>query len=87
MTTTHLRRALYLIRRGDTLRKIAKRSSARGGWRGIARDNKLPNPNIIKTGQLLVLYIPVISDISDQTTMVADGSLVLRQVAESTAFN
>jgi hypothetical protein len=43
------------VRSGDTLVKIAKRYSVKGGWRGLWSLNKkaLKNPNRIKVGQTL----------------------------------
>jgi resuscitation-promoting factor RpfA len=43
------------VKRGDTLRKIAKRNSVRGGWKGLWKLNKktVKNPNLIYIGQTI----------------------------------
>ena len=43
------------VKSGDTLAKIAKRHSVKGGWKGLWKLNKktLKNPNRIKVGQVL----------------------------------
>ena len=43
------------VKRGDTLRKIAKRYSVKGGWKGLWKLNKktLKNPNLIYIGQTI----------------------------------
>ena len=43
------------VRSGDTLAKVAKRYSVKGGWRGLWKLNKktLKNPNRIYIGQVL----------------------------------
>jgi nucleoid-associated protein YgaU len=45
------------VKSGDTLAKIAKRHSVKGGWKGLWKLNKkkLKNPNRIKVGQVLRL--------------------------------
>jgi nucleoid-associated protein YgaU len=43
------------VKRGDTLRKIAKRYDVKGGWKGLWKLNKktIKNPNLIYLGQVL----------------------------------
>jgi resuscitation-promoting factor RpfA len=43
------------VKRGDTLRKIAKRHHVEGGWKGLWKLNKktIKNPNLIYIGQIL----------------------------------
>ena len=43
------------VKRGDTLRKIAKRNSVKGGWKGLLKLNKktIKNPNLIYIGQTI----------------------------------
>jgi nucleoid-associated protein YgaU len=43
------------VKRGDTLRKIAKRYHVKGGWKGLWKLNKktVKNPNSIYIGQVL----------------------------------
>jgi nucleoid-associated protein YgaU len=43
------------VKRGDTLRKIAKRNSVKGGWKGLWKLNKktIKNPNLIYIGQTI----------------------------------
>jgi nucleoid-associated protein YgaU len=43
------------VKRGDTLRKIAKRYHVKGGWKGLWKLNKktIKNPNLIYLGQVL----------------------------------
>jgi LysM repeat protein len=43
------------VKRGDTLRKLAKRYHVKGGWKGLWKLNKkaLPSPNRIYVGQVL----------------------------------
>jgi hypothetical protein len=91
MASLQWSRTLYVVKKRDTLMRIAKHTWARGGWRGIAADNHLRNPNIIHLGQILEIYVPVAVDEkafeqrmpSDvQTTMVANGSLKMRAVTE-----
>jgi hypothetical protein len=43
------------VKRGDTLRKLAKRYNVKGGWKGLWKLNKktLPSPNRIYVGQVL----------------------------------
>ena len=43
------------VKRGDTLRKIAKRNSVKGGWKGLWKLNKktIKNPNLIYIGQII----------------------------------
>jgi resuscitation-promoting factor RpfA len=43
------------VKRGDTLRKIAKRYHAEGGWKGLWKLNKktIKDPNLIYIGQIL----------------------------------
>ena len=43
------------VKRGDTLRKIAKRYSVKGGWKGLWKLNKktIKNPNLIYIGQTI----------------------------------
>jgi resuscitation-promoting factor RpfA len=43
------------VKRGDTLRKLAKRHHVDGGWKGLWKLNKksLKNPNTIYVGQVL----------------------------------
>jgi nucleoid-associated protein YgaU len=43
----------YVIRRGDTLGKIAKRFAVPGGYRAIAAANGIANPNLIFAGDIL----------------------------------
>ena len=43
------------VKRGDTLRKIAKRYHVKGGWKGLWKLNKktIKNPNLIYIGQTI----------------------------------
>ena len=43
------------VKRGDTLRKIAKRNGVKGGWKGLWKLNKktIKNPNLIYIGQTI----------------------------------
>ena len=43
------------VKRGDTLRKIAKGNSVKGGWKGLWKLNKktIKNPNLIYIGQTI----------------------------------
>jgi nucleoid-associated protein YgaU len=43
------------VKRGDTLRKIAKRYQVKGGWKGLWKLNKktIKNPNLIYIGQTI----------------------------------
>ena len=43
------------VKRGDTLRKIAKRHDVKGGWKGLWKLNKktIKNPNLIYIGQTI----------------------------------
>lgn len=43
------------VKRGDTLRKIAKRYSVKGGWKGLWKLNKktIKDPNLIYIGQTI----------------------------------
>jgi resuscitation-promoting factor RpfA len=43
------------VKRGDTLRKIAKRYDVKGGWKGLWKLNKktIKNPNLIYIGQTI----------------------------------
>ena len=43
------------VKRGDTLRKIAKRYHVEGGWKGLWKLNKktIKDPNLIYIGQIL----------------------------------
>jgi nucleoid-associated protein YgaU len=43
------------VKRGDTLRKIAKRNHVKGGWKGLWKLNKktIKNPNLIYIGQTI----------------------------------
>jgi resuscitation-promoting factor RpfA len=43
------------VKRDDTLRKIAKRNSVKGGWKGLWKLNKktIKNPNLIYIGQTI----------------------------------
>ena len=45
----------YVVKRGDTLRKIAKRYHVKGGWKGLWKLNKetIKNPNLIYIGQTI----------------------------------
>lgn len=45
------RPVFYIVRKGDTLSKIAKKFNT--DWQSLAKINKLKNPNIIKVGQKL----------------------------------
>jgi len=48
--------ATYEVVRGDNLWKIAVRAYGDGyRWVEIARENKLTNPNLIHTGNILIL--------------------------------
>ena len=43
------------VKRGDTLRKIAKRYDVEGGWKGLWKLNKktIKDPNLIYIGQII----------------------------------
>jgi LysM repeat protein len=43
------------VKRGDTLRKIAKRYDVKGGWKGLWKLNKktIKDPNLIYIGQII----------------------------------
>jgi nucleoid-associated protein YgaU len=43
------------VKRGDTLRKIAKRYDVKGGWKGLWKLNKetIKDPNLIYVGQAI----------------------------------
>jgi LysM repeat protein len=41
----------YVIKRGDTLSRIAARSGVKGGWKTLATKNPGLNPNRLKVGQ------------------------------------
>jgi len=43
------------VRSGDTLAKIARTYKVKGGWKALARINKLKNPNFIWIGQRIKL--------------------------------
>lgn len=47
----------YIVKAGDTLSKIANEYNTQGGWQGLFEKNKdvLSNPNVILTGQGLVV--------------------------------
>ncbi|RJK96023.1 transglycosylase family protein [Vallicoccus soli] len=47
----------YVVRAGDTLSKIARAQRVAGGWQAIWAKNRaaLPNPNVLKVGQRLLL--------------------------------
>jgi nucleoid-associated protein YgaU len=44
-----------VVRSGDTLSRIAARSGVRGGWQALWAANRstVPNPNVIRVGQVL----------------------------------
>jgi len=44
-----------VVRRGDTLVRIASRTHAHGGWRRIAAVNRLRHPDVLRVGQRLRL--------------------------------
>jgi LysM repeat protein len=47
---------VYVVRRGDTLSKIAAAQHVRGGWQTIVRLNpKIKNPNLIYVGERLAV--------------------------------
>ncbi len=41
----------YIVKKGDSLSKIAKKFNT--NWQTLAKINRLKNPNLIKTGQKL----------------------------------
>jgi nucleoid-associated protein YgaU len=41
----------YVVKRGDTLSRIAARSGVKGGWKTLATKNPGLNPNRLKVGQ------------------------------------
>lgn len=45
----------YTVVRGDTLDAIARRFSVPGGYQALARENNIPDPNLIKVGQVIKL--------------------------------
>lgn len=47
----------YVVKRGDTLSRIAARHHVKGGWKALYRANasRLSNPNHLKVGQRLAL--------------------------------
>jgi LysM repeat protein len=50
----------YVVQDGDTLTSIAARLAVRGGWRALYRANRHligPNPNLIRTGTVLVVPV------------------------------
>jgi LysM repeat protein len=53
-TTSKVHKTIH-VKRGDTLRKLAKRYNVKGGWRGLWKLNKkaLHSPNQIYVGQVL----------------------------------
>jgi LysM repeat protein len=53
-TTPAVHKTIH-VKRGDTLRKLAKRYNVKGGWKGLWKLNKkaLPSPNQIYVGQVL----------------------------------
>ncbi|AEV81580.1 secreted protein [Actinoplanes sp. SE50] len=56
--TTPLRAShTYVVRRGDTLSRIASRYHVRGGWRALYRTNakRLSSPNRLSVGQRLAI--------------------------------
>ena len=54
-TTTTTTTSRYVVHAGDTLGRIAARTGAPGGWRGIFARNRelLRNPDLIRPGQVL----------------------------------
>jgi nucleoid-associated protein YgaU len=54
-TTKYTGAKTVKVKRGDTLRKIAKRYHVKGGWKGLYKLNKskIKNPNNIRVGQVL----------------------------------
>ena len=58
----------YTVVRGDTLDAIAQRFNVPGGYQELARQNGIPNPNLIQPGQ--VLNLPPYDDGSSDS----DGS-------------
>lgn len=91
MQRIEYRRTRYTVRARDTLQRIARKTKARGGWRGIVADNSFIHcPDLIWPGDTLTLYVPVVVDepeiLKTQTTMVSDGSLIMRAVEEPTTF-
>ena len=44
----------YTVKAGDTLSGIAKRYNTT--YQKIAKDNNIPNPNLIRVGQILKIY-------------------------------
>ena len=53
-TTPTVHKTIH-VKRGDTLRKLAKRYHVKGGWKGLWKLNKktLHSPNQIYVGQVL----------------------------------
>lgn len=47
----------YVVRRGDTLSKIAAKKHVRGGWQALYRANRgqLHNPDVLRIGQHLLI--------------------------------
>jgi LysM repeat protein len=45
----------YTIKRGDTLSAIANRFKVPGGWKALARINRISNPSLLKVGVKLVI--------------------------------
>lgn len=43
----------YVVKRGDTLGKLAERYGVPGGYRAIAKANRIADPNLIIVGQVL----------------------------------
>ena len=43
------------VRSGDTLAKLARKYKVSGGWKAVAKKNKLRNPNLIFVGQRILL--------------------------------
>lgn len=48
-----IRRKRYVVKKGDTLSKIAARLKVKGGWRAIAKVNGIRDPKRIKVNQRL----------------------------------
>lgn len=49
------KRKRYTVKKGDTLSKIAKKEKVKGGWKTLAKLNKIRDPKKIRVGQKIRL--------------------------------
>lgn len=64
-TTPTTNEVTYIVKKGDTLSKIAKQYGTT--YQKIAKDNNIANPNIIITGQKLIIKTNKVTETKEET--------------------